>query len=187
MRRPCSSRPIYAGLPPLQPTSIGVQPGANREGMIYPIASTSPQEAVNMGLGFQGQPPLLDHERSETLQDVFNNPGFVGPRYNTVPGYEPTGGHGLIKKDAEFALSQEREVVGSLPRLPTARRGPFKDHDQREKTARTRKIGSCIRCRIQRIRVRTRSFSPRRAVVRLRLMRQHVKISTRLPAPRLLG
>jgi hypothetical protein len=36
-----------------------------------------------------------------------------------------------------------------------ARRGPFKDSGQRELTARTRKIGSCIRCRMQRIRVST--------------------------------
>lgn len=36
---------------------------------------------------------------------------------------------------------------------PAARRGPFKNNDDREKTAQTRKIGSCVRCRMQRIRV----------------------------------
>jgi len=36
--------------------------------------------------------------------------------------------------------------------MPT-RRGPFKDTTAREKTARTRKMGSCIRCKMQRIRV----------------------------------
>lgn len=38
------------------------------------------------------------------------------------------------------------------PRSTAARRGPFKDQSERQKTAQTRKIGSCIRCRMQRIR-----------------------------------
>lgn len=33
------------------------------------------------------------------------------------------------------------------------KRGPFKSRDRREQTARTRQIGSCIRCRLLRIRV----------------------------------
>ncbi|CAJ0545933.1 Ff.00g094060.m01.CDS01 [Fusarium sp. VM40] len=39
-----------------------------------------------------------------------------------------------------------------LPNQRGGKRGPFKDHNLREKTAQTRKIGSCIRCRMQRIR-----------------------------------
>ncbi|KAJ2907079.1 hypothetical protein MKZ38_008647 [Zalerion maritima] len=37
-------------------------------------------------------------------------------------------------------------------RPPSAKRGPFKNNADREKTAQTRRIGSCIRCRMQRIR-----------------------------------
>lgn len=40
-----------------------------------------------------------------------------------------------------------------LPNQRGGKRGPFKDRAAREKTAHTRKIGSCIRCRMQRIRV----------------------------------
>lgn len=40
-----------------------------------------------------------------------------------------------------------------LPNQRGGKRGPFKDHNLREQTAQTRKIGSCIRCRMQRIRV----------------------------------
>ncbi|KAM0440132.1 hypothetical protein ACHAQK_005929 [Fusarium lateritium] len=39
-----------------------------------------------------------------------------------------------------------------LPNQRGGKRGPFKDHNLREQTAQTRKIGSCIRCRMQRIR-----------------------------------
>lgn len=39
-----------------------------------------------------------------------------------------------------------------LPNQRGGKRGPFKDPTLREQTAQTRKIGSCIRCRMQRIR-----------------------------------
>ncbi|KAK7397609.1 hypothetical protein QQX98_013020 [Neonectria punicea] len=39
-----------------------------------------------------------------------------------------------------------------LPNQRGGKRGPFKDLNLREQTAQTRKIGSCIRCRMQRIR-----------------------------------
>lgn len=45
------------------------------------------------------------------------------------------------------------QVVFPHQRAPRATRGPFKNNVDREKTARTRKLGSCIRCRMQRIRV----------------------------------
>lgn len=47
----------------------------------------------------------------------------------------------------------ELELLWPNDRAPAARRGPFKDPDIRRQTAETRKIGSCIRCRMQRIRV----------------------------------
>jgi hypothetical protein len=39
------------------------------------------------------------------------------------------------------------------PNQRGGKRGPFRDPSLREQTAQTRKIGSCIRCRMQRIRV----------------------------------
>lgn len=52
-------------------------------------------------------------------------------------------------------MMHEGEVSAMAPnQKPTpTRRGPFKDQRTREETAATRKMGSCIRCRMQRIRV----------------------------------
>jgi hypothetical protein len=67
------------------------------------------------------------------------------------------GGFGL-GLDTKTSAPQESAAPASLDYVPThkttpAKRGPFKDQDSREKTALTRKMGSCIRCRMQRIRV----------------------------------
>ncbi|KAF4455443.1 hypothetical protein F53441_2232 [Fusarium austroafricanum] len=53
-------------------------------------------------------------------------------------------GWSLMDQQANF------EIV--LPNQRGGKRGPFKDPNLREQTAQTRKIGSCIRCRMQRIR-----------------------------------
>lgn len=45
-----------------------------------------------------------------------------------------------------------------LPNQRGGKRGPFRDPSLREQTAQTRRIGSCIRCRMQRIRVSARAF-----------------------------
>ncbi|KAG5917338.1 hypothetical protein E4U53_004205, partial [Claviceps sorghi] len=48
-----------------------------------------------------------------------------------------------------------------LPNQRGGKRGPFRDPTLREQTAQTRKIGSCIRCRMQRIRITDiRLFKP---------------------------
>ncbi|KAH7170959.1 hypothetical protein EDB81DRAFT_876970 [Dactylonectria macrodidyma] len=49
-------------------------------------------------------------------------------------------------------LDQSAHFDILLPNQRGGKRGPFKDLHLREQTARTRKIGSCIRCRMQRIR-----------------------------------
>lgn len=45
------------------------------------------------------------------------------------------------------------DVVFPHQRPPASKRGPFKDQKAREETAATRKNGSCIRCKMQRVRV----------------------------------
>ncbi|EAA34527.3 hypothetical protein NCU03248 [Neurospora crassa OR74A] len=60
-----------------------------------------------------------------------------------------------VRNDAiRYEIQQRSSAFDMFPQSRTisARRGPFKNHDQREQTAHTRKIGSCIRCRMQRIR-----------------------------------
>ncbi|KAK5990690.1 Satratoxin biosynthesis SC3 cluster transcription factor SAT20-like protein [Cladobotryum mycophilum] len=48
--------------------------------------------------------------------------------------------------------TQESNFDILLPNQRGGKRGPFRDQNLREQTAQTRKIGSCIRCRMQRIR-----------------------------------
>lgn len=50
-------------------------------------------------------------------------------------------------------IAQEAAFDVLVPNQRGGKRGPFKDLTLREQTAQTRKIGSCIRCRMQRIRV----------------------------------
>lgn len=45
------------------------------------------------------------------------------------------------------------DMVLTTQKPQATKRGPFKDPKKREKTAQVRKVGSCIRCRMQRIRV----------------------------------
>lgn len=77
-------------------------------------------------------------------------------RYSVAPAY---GGRGqvVVGDGSDHALMYHDSNYGAmLPspmNRPAARRGPFKNNDDREKTAQTRKIGSCVRCRMQRIRV----------------------------------
>lgn len=162
--------------PALQPARVmGSQPTTSRENMIYPETSSGnkyfssaddPRNAT--GLGIQGSAQILaPSERNDAMAAAFaseiSSPpysrqgAFVGlpQRYNMIPGYGSSDS--LLKGDPEaLDMQQARPSFDSVfphQRTPSARRGPFKDHDQRERTAYTRKIGSCIRCRMQRIRV----------------------------------
>ncbi|KAL0939311.1 uncharacterized protein CTRU02_205921 [Colletotrichum truncatum] len=50
------------------------------------------------------------------------------------------------------AASARLDIVYPHQRPPASKRGPFKDIKQRQETANTRKLGSCVRCKMQRIR-----------------------------------
>lgn len=52
------------------------------------------------------------------------------------------------------------DVVFPNQKPPAVRRGPFRDPEKREQTAQTRRIGSCIRCRMQRIRCQSNPKVP---------------------------
>lgn len=63
-------------------------------------------------------------------------------------------GYDECKPEAEGDVHGRPDVGGDYPQpRPTAKRGKFVNLAEREATAYTRRIGSCIRCRIQRIRV----------------------------------
>lgn len=91
--------------------------------------------------------------------------------YNTMGRY-PNGDYGFTAPQSFD--SQEAVHFSYLPMVPhgnelpmvsmkpqPTRRGPFKDQEARQKTAETRKRGSCIRCRMQRIRVSAAVAQPR--------------------------
>lgn len=156
--------------PPLQPHRVmTMQPPMTREDMVYPGASQTNKyddAADNIrnagGIGIQGQPHLINTPLgSDTIPGPYgtevSSPSFgrhsafigLSQRYSQAQGFE-------VKDDPEGLDIQGRSATFDLfshQRTLPARRGPFKDHDQRERTARTRKMGSCIRCRMQRIRV----------------------------------
>jgi len=154
-----------ASYPPLEPNRVmAVQPPSNREEMVYPVApaaskyNPSPEDSgAAAGVGLQSQPHLTNPPIGQTpLQDPYS--GEVGPsygyarahpRYSSIQGFE-------VKDDPDSLDVHGRPAFDLFPHPRTlpARRGPFKDSGQRELTARTRKLGSCIRCRMQRIRVR---------------------------------
>lgn len=55
----------------------------------------------------------------------------------------------------EVPLMKQETDADPFTQQRGGKRGPFRDPGLREQTAQTRKIGSCIRCRMQRIRVST--------------------------------
>lgn len=77
------------------------------------------------------------------------------PHYSFLHGYTPTDGLNAEQMD-RFQLAQQGsglEVVMPNQKPPITKRGPFRNQEKRKQTAHVRKIGSCIRCRMQRIRV----------------------------------
>ena len=85
-----------------------------------------------------------------------NKPDGTAPQYSVVPAYDGHG-HMMVSDGSDQAImyhDARYDVMMANPmNRPAARRGPFKNNDDREKTAQTRKMGSCVRCRMQRIRV----------------------------------
>lgn len=89
--------------------------------------------------GFYARPEV------RTYPAQFSNPqGFA----SAEAAYEPSFGYLLPSQP------DEPETMTPIQQKPApTKRGPFKDPQKRIKTAQTRKMGSCIRCRMQRIRV----------------------------------
>lgn len=90
-------------------------------------------------------PPLVDIEEA-TPSEMYH--GYHVPPMQNVP-------HSAVFEDENIAVGQRQEISVhySPPPQRSSKRGPFRDNALREQTARTRRMGSCIRCRMQRIRV----------------------------------
>lgn len=159
------------GYPPMQPAHApGMQPPTSREEMVYPTSSAisryandEPVRAVT-GLGIQNQiGPLTTSVGPSPMPAPY--PGEGGsPAFCQYPGFAPLPANPYNTQDG-YPIKVEPDALDTYGRpvsyelfqhqktIP-AKRGPFKDNEQRLATARTRKKGSCIRCRMQRIRVR---------------------------------
>lgn len=96
-------------------------------------------------------------ERPDTPSPISSHAGGID---DLAPGYEmyaaynhPTQMMDNSGAAMEFCNRPRGfDLIYSTQRAPPAKRGPFKDHGEREQTAQTRRIGSCVRCRMQRIR-----------------------------------
>ncbi|KAK0734452.1 hypothetical protein B0T26DRAFT_737127 [Lasiosphaeria miniovina] len=169
----CDEPALFAlagGYPPMQPNRVmGTQPQMSREEMVYPVPPVTVKYDSNVDTPRNGtdlRVPIQSHLMSPSVRPSNSVPGpynaeldsppfsrytsFVGlpPRYHSSQSYEVKGdpdGLELQGRSATFDLFPHQRT------LP-ARRGPFTDRDKRDKTALTRKMGSCIRCRMQRIR-----------------------------------
>lgn len=118
--------------------------------------------------GFQGnaaplhtasEPPYT-HSGITRPEDNYARQSVVGyqappPQYSFLHGYTAADGLNAEQMD-RFQLAQQGsglEVVMPNQKPPITKRGPFRNQEKRKQTAHVRKIGSCIRCRMQRIRV----------------------------------
>lgn len=174
--------PYLPGYPALQPSrAADVQPSTTREEMVYPTDTTdtaffkTEENAAHLTTpNLQASPSLLNHGAyAGSMMPVTASPTAVGyapigsaPESNSVLHISATSF--AVSNDARGIQSASSDVlrtrfVSSNGAPPPSKRGPFKNHAVRQQTAHTRKIGSCIRCRMQRIRVRPPpppSFTP---------------------------
>lgn len=135
-----------------------------------PAGDFYPNQTLKQETQLEGQPMIPgQHLMTQNLAQV----GY-GPDANLVSTTDLTP-HGLVTSEdispycmatttqlgdamqsgwsEVHLLDQQPNFEIILPNQRGGKRGPFKDPSLREQTAQTRKIGSCIRCRMQRIRV----------------------------------
>ncbi|RYP55007.1 hypothetical protein DL768_000323 [Monosporascus sp. mg162] len=114
--------------------------------MLYPDSSFSQDYAGQL----QQNPPIGSHVINS---QPYEPPPYGIPRAPTFPGaaYQDSFSQGAVAAESG-GQTQSLGIVPTNQRPPQAKRGPFKTDNERQATAETRKIGSCIRCRMQRIR-----------------------------------
>ncbi|KAI0848887.1 hypothetical protein F5Y00DRAFT_269827 [Daldinia vernicosa] len=138
-----SMMPNYPILQPNRPMTM--QPSTSNEGMVYPEAVPG-QQYFNQS---DFHHDVSSSMSNNTMEAQSYNPQLLGQN-NT---------ENVLSQEVDRIRignkSGELDIVQPNQRPSAARRGPFKTNDEREKTAETRRIGSCIRCRMQRIRCET--------------------------------
>jgi hypothetical protein len=145
---------MYPNYPVLQPDRpLAVQPTTSDQGMVYPGPVTVSNQVYPGLSGLQSNSPIAPSNHTLTVQS------FTTPSSEDNEGfrkqYSAPQPHVNTEVDRSQAPGQSREIdiIQTHQRPMPAKRGPFRNQNDRERTAETRRIGSCIRCRMQRIRV----------------------------------
>ncbi|KAI1390162.1 uncharacterized protein F4822DRAFT_226236 [Hypoxylon trugodes] len=138
---------MMSNYPTLQPNRpMTIQPSTSGEGMVYPDTLSSQHFF---------QPPEYHHGMPNSMPNsVMGTQSYSPPsvRQNSMAeGMSPRE----IDRTRITSKPPGLDIVQPNQRPSPARRGPFKSNNIREQTAETRRIGSCIRCRMQRIRCET--------------------------------
>ncbi|KAH6689087.1 hypothetical protein F5X68DRAFT_230741 [Plectosphaerella plurivora] len=129
---------------------------------LYPMAGMTDNMSMPM-LGFDGgfapvtdasdRKPLLSYGSVTTAAETSAPAQLTAPLAGAQPCFD------LVKTEQEVAsydldrkTSPAVILLQSNQKAPASKRGPFVSKKARDETAATRKRGSCIRCRMQRIR-----------------------------------
>ena len=164
--------------PTLQPGQTAVTQPGNGEQLAYanpPLSNyyseTQLADSLPLGSDAARSAPFMEEQAMSvvavssapfsdlSLHRSTNELDGGASRYSMVPTYGGmTPAMGCNGPEMMYQDPRYDCMMSNPMNRPAARRGPFKNNDDREKTAQTRKIGSCVRCRMQRIRVRTPTY-----------------------------
>jgi len=125
--------------PVLQPTQVHSQPVVHKQEMIYP----QPISAAGYS------------EWNQSTMIGSNFPAYSQAMYADSAFQDSEASHSYLKVETELDSDsgQSMRCASTFNNDGPARRGPFKSLHDRAQTAQTRKDGSCVRCRAQKIRV----------------------------------
>ncbi|KAI1461644.1 hypothetical protein F4805DRAFT_240428 [Annulohypoxylon moriforme] len=142
---PSTAPSMMSNYPTLQPNRpMTLQPSTSGESMVYPESVPSQQ--------YFTQPDFRPDLPSSMTNEMMGAQHHYAPsslrQNSTAEGISPQE----VDSSRTASKLQELDILHPNQRPPAARRGPFKSNEIRQETAETRRIGSCIRCRMQRIR-----------------------------------
>lgn len=131
-------------------TSVKLEPSRSADQPFFPSEHPLDEAVPPISYG----PHVVE---AVVAQGVYNHGQAVAaapPQYNALPNRIATERPCPPPRDDVSPTDNKSNFDIVQPNQRGGKRGPFKDAALREQTAQTRKIGCCIRCRMQRIRVR---------------------------------
>ncbi|KAI0394005.1 hypothetical protein F5Y17DRAFT_466511 [Xylariaceae sp. FL0594] len=150
---PLVARQMFPGYPVLQPgRPLAIQPTTSDQAMVYPTAITLPTQLYPSVSELQSSPPISPSSHIMRVQQFPTPSSDVREGFaKQYSGPEPQVHNGVDRARGP-RQSRPIDIMQTHQRPMPSKRGPFRNQEEREKTAETRRIGSCIRCRMQRIR-----------------------------------